>query len=137
MVDIFSEKKRSEIMARVKSRGNLATEVVLAKALRKNGVVGWRRHSRLFGKPDFIFRKERVALFVDGCFWHQCPIHGTMPQTNRSFWLNKLTKNWERDRLVDRTLKNLGWTSLRIWQHDLRDPDAVAQRVRKRLGKFE
>ena len=68
---------------------------------------------------DFVFRRERVAVFVDGCFWHACPRHGTMPAGNRAFWKAKLARNSERDRLVSRALRKAGWTVLRIWEHDL------------------
>ena len=68
---------------------------------------------------DFVFRRERVAVFVDGCFWHACPRHGTMPAGNRAFWKAKLARNTERDRLVTRSLRKAGWTVLRIWEHDL------------------
>jgi DNA mismatch endonuclease (patch repair protein) len=133
MTDVFTRRKRSEIMARVKGRGNAATEVLLAQALRKARVKGWRRNVVLFGRPDFVFEARRLALFVDGCFWHSCPIHGSVPKSNREFWNKKLTRNRERDRQVDRTLRKLGWKPLRVWQHELRDPEAVTRRIRKNL----
>ena len=71
------------------------------------------------GRPDFMFRKERVVIFVDGCFWHGCPKHSNMPTNNRSFWMKKLTGNKGRDRLVTRTLRQGGWRVLRIWEHEL------------------
>jgi DNA mismatch endonuclease (patch repair protein) len=88
----------------------------------------------LFGKPDFIFPKLRVAVFVDGCFWHDCPIHGSLPKTNRAFWREKLRRNRERDRIVNRTLKRLGWKTLRLWQHDLRDVNRALRRLRAKLS---
>jgi DNA mismatch endonuclease (patch repair protein) len=87
----------------------------------------------VFGKPDFVFRESRVAVFVDGCFWHGCPIHGTLPHSNSEFWQRKLARNRKRDCLVDRTLRKLGWTPLRVWQHELRDPERVVHRVRRML----
>lgn len=91
---------------------------------------------RLFGNPDFVFLKERVAIFVDGCFWHGCPIHASMPITNRRFWERKLARNRSRDRLVVRTLKSLGWDVLRIWQHALirRNELRCIRRIRRALG---
>jgi DNA mismatch endonuclease, patch repair protein len=133
MADVFTPAKRSEIMSRVKSRDNVATEIFLARLFRKHGIAGWRRQISVFGKPDFVFRRGRVAVFVDGCFWHGCPIHGTLPLTNRDFWRNKLARNRTRDLLVDRTLRKLGWTPIRIWQHELREPERVIRRIRKIL----
>ena len=89
-----------------------------------NGISGWRRKQPLFGKPDFVFRKQRVAVFVDGCFWHACPLHGTMPKTNTEFWVAKISKNQLRDQLVNETLTKKGWMVLRIWEHELRKKNA-------------
>jgi DNA mismatch endonuclease (patch repair protein) len=134
MADMFTRLKRSEIMSHVKGRGNLATEIFLVHIFREHGFVGWRRNARLFGKPDFVFPSLRLAVFVDGCFWHGCPIHGSLPKTNRPFWRQKLRRNRDRDRLVNRTLKRLGWKTLRLWQHDLRDGKKVVRRLRASLS---
>ena len=118
--DILSPEKRSDLMSRVRSRGNQRTELALIEVFRYLRIVGWRRNQRVFGKPDFIFRKLRVAVFVDGCFWHCCPLHATWPKNNSEFWADKLAKNRARDRLVTRTLKMQGWSVLRIWEHELK-----------------
>ena len=119
MSDIYSKTKRSLIMSRIRGTQNLKTELVLARLLRKYGIVGWRRHQRLKGRPDFVFPTRRVVIFVDGCFWHNCPLHGSQPSTNKAFWLAKIRQNQQRDRLVNTVLKNSGWAVLRIWQHEL------------------
>ena len=119
MSDVFTKAKRSEVMSRIRGRGNKQTEIALAKLLRANGITGWRRHQSLFGKPDFTFRKERVVIFVDGCFWHGCPTHSNMPVNNRAFWQKKLSANKLRDSLVTTTLRKQGWRVLRVWEHDL------------------
>jgi DNA mismatch endonuclease, patch repair protein len=94
---------------------------MLVQFFRSNKISGWRRHqSAVFGSPDFIFRKEQLAVFVDGCFWHNCPLHGTLPASNADFWAKKLKRNQARDSLVNRTLKAQGWRVLRLWQHDLK-----------------
>jgi len=80
MADVFSKTKRSAVMAAIRSRGNKDTEMKLAAITRTHGITGWRRHLPLPGRPDFAFRKERVAVFVDGCFWHGCPLHGHKPR---------------------------------------------------------
>jgi DNA mismatch endonuclease (patch repair protein) len=119
MPDVFTPKKRSEVMSRIRGRGNKETEIALVKLLRRFRIKGWRRHRRVFGKPDFIFPVLRVAVFVDGCFWHGCPKHSNMPANNRVFWSRKLSANKARDRLVTRTLRTRGWRVLRIWEHEL------------------
>jgi len=117
-------------MSRIRGRGNKDTEVALARLLRANGISGWRRHvairieecrmQKFKVRPDFVFRQVRLALFVDGCFWHGCPKHATKPVNNRAFWKRKLAGNKTRDRLVNRTLRAQGWRVLRIWGHALR-----------------
>jgi DNA mismatch endonuclease (patch repair protein) len=77
------------------------------------------RQAPLSVRPDFVFSKIRLALFVDGCFWHGCPKHGTQPKGNRTFWKNKFAHNIARDRLVTRALSRAGWRVLRIWEHEL------------------
>ena len=119
MSDVFTKAKRSEVMSRIRSRGNEATEVALAKLFRRHGIKGWRRHQPVFGKPDFIFQKLRLAVFVDGCFWHGCPKHRTQPKGNAAFWKKKFARNQARDELVNRTLRRAGWQVLRIWEHEL------------------
>lgn len=135
MVDMFSPKQRSEIMSKVKGSGNAATELRLIEIFRSYRIRGWRRQVPLLGKPDFIFPAVRLALFIDGCFWHGCRLHGTIPESNRSFWEKKIHQNKNRDRLVCRGLKKLGWRVIRIWQHELRQPEKVAKRVILALEK--
>jgi len=67
-------------------------------------------------RPDFVFRQARLAVFVDGCYWHSCPKHATKPKNNRAFWHRKLSANKTRDRLVNRALRRAGWRVLRIWE---------------------
>jgi DNA mismatch endonuclease (patch repair protein) len=106
-------------MSRVRSHGNKDTEVALAKLFRRHKITGWRRHQKIFGKPDFVFPKIKLAVFVDGCFWHGCPKHATQPKSNRAFWKKKFARNIARDRLVNRTLRSANWRVLRIWEHEL------------------
>ena len=135
MADIFSKKKRSDIMSRVKGRGNAATELRLIRIFREYKIRGWRRHLAVFGNPDFVFPKLRLVIFVDGCFWHSCPLHGSLPETNRLFWKRKLEHNKARDRLVNRSLKAAGWKILRFWQHELHDHERVVKRFNAVSGK--
>ena len=106
-------------MSRVCSSGNKATEKRLIKIFRENKIKGWRRKCPLPGKPDFVFPKERIAVFVDGCFWHGCPLHYSAPATRKKFWKDKLRRNVLRDLEADDELSSQGWIIYRIWQHDL------------------
>lgn len=149
MADVFDTAKRSEVMSRIRGKGNKSTELALASAFRRAHITGWRRHvaiklglgpriakrlgkTQLIVKPDFVFKQERVAVFVDGCFWHQCPLHSSVPENNREFWERKLARNVERDRLHDRELKKAGWKVVRFWEHDLLRRVGGPNRVRAR-----
>ena len=120
MTDVFTKEKRSEVMSRIRGQGNKRTELELIRVFRQNGIKGWRRKYPAFGKPDFVFPALRLAVFVDGCFWHCCPKHRTWPQNNEAFWEKKLEANGERDKEVTRELKKKGWKVLRIWEHELK-----------------
>jgi len=122
-------------MAAIRSSGNQGTELRLAGLLRKAGITGWRRKLKLPGHPDFAFRGERLALFVDGCFWHGCPQHGRKPKSNRSYWLPKLRRNRKRDLEVGKLLRGKGWKVLRLWEHELKKTAAVLRKIRARLGR--
>lgn len=122
-------------MSRIRGHSNKDTELALAKLFRAHGIIGWRRRQRLFGKPDFAFRRERLAVFVDGCFWHGCPKHFNMPVNNRIFWQKKHTANALRDRLVNNTLRKRGWRVLRVWEHDLsKNATACIRKLQKLLA---
>jgi DNA mismatch endonuclease (patch repair protein) len=136
MPDVFTEAKRSEVMSRIRGRGNKGTELALIKLFRAHGITGWRRHQPIFGKPDFIFRRERVAIFVDGCFWHGCAKHSNLPVNNRPFWEIKLSGNKRRDKLVTQTLRANGWRVLRIWEHEItRDATGCIAKIEALLGR--
>ena len=78
-------------------------------------------------RPDVVFARAKVAVFVDGCWWHGCPLHGARPRANREFWETKFVRNIERDRANDRVLTSAGWTVLRYWEHE--DPAVAAEDV--------
>jgi len=135
MPDVFSKAKRSDVMSRICGRGNKDTELALAKLLRRHRVTGWRRNQSMFGKPDFAFPKLKLAVFVDGCFWHGCPNHATKPKNNRAFWQRKLSANRRRDQTVNLALRKMDWLVLRIWECDLaRRPDVCIGRVQRALS---
>lgn len=129
MSDVFTAAKRSEIMSRIKPRGNEATEIAFVRLLRAAKITGWRRHPALFGNPDFVFRTERVVVFIDGCYWHGCPRHYKHPATNRDFWSAKIKRNRRRDREVVAALTAKGWWVVRIWQHEFRKPQKIVRKL--------
>ena len=135
MADVFTPQKRSEVMSKIRGKGNKDTEIALMYILKEYHVSGWRRNQPVFGKPDFVFPKKKVAVFVDGCFWHGCPKHSTSPKNNSEFWEKKLGSNKDRDKLVNRELRKKGWVVIRIWEHELKEKDRVAKRISKRLGE--
>ncbi len=119
MSDFLTKPQRSALMSSIKGKGNKDTELALITLFRRHRITGWRRNQKVFGKPDFTFREKRLAVFVDGCFWHGCPRCYRRPESNRKFWDAKIARNRERDREVSRELRRLGWRVLRIWEHDL------------------
>ncbi|HOX58137.1 MAG TPA: very short patch repair endonuclease [Candidatus Paceibacterota bacterium] len=127
---------RSQIMARVRSRGNESTELNLIKILRSAGLRGWRRHWPVFGSPDFAFPKARLAVFVDGCFWHGCPKCYRAPASNVPYWRQKIERNRKRDLRVKGELRKRGWTVMRFWECQLRKAGRITNRIRTALGKF-
>ena len=134
MADVFSKKKRSQVMAAIRSYGNKNTELKFVSILLAHGITGWRRQQQIIGKPDFVFRNHRLAVFVDGCFWHGCLKHFRKPKDNQKFWLKKILGNQKRDRFVTATLKRAGWRVLRIWEHELQNEEKVASKVAKLLA---
>ena len=132
----FGGLSRGQLMSRVHSKGNETTEKRLASLLRESGLSGWRRHQPLPGRPDFVWRKARVAVFVDGCFWHghDCGRNVT-PKTNAKAWEHKINRNKARDRKTTRLLRQVGWTVVRIWECELpKSPNRCLDRIRKALS---
>jgi len=125
---------RSELMSRIRSRGNKKTEVLLAQFFRLHHITGWRRHWPLPGTPDFVFKKHKVAVFVDGCFWHGCRLHFKMPSTRRKFWRSKIERNQLRDKNVAKLLRRAGWKVVRIWEHELQRKNLPA--LKKKVMRF-
>lgn len=120
MADVMTGVERSALMAKIRGRGNRSTELSLLLRLRSAKLTGWRRHAGVPGRPDFVFRREKVAIFVDGCFWHGCPRHFQAPATRAEFWREKIRGNVRRDRRVRRRLRENGWLVVRVWEHELR-----------------
>lgn len=124
---------RSEQMSRIRGR-HTTPERILRSALWADGL-RYRLHVRTpVGRPDIVFPRQRLAVFVDGCFWHGCPTHYVRPRTREEFWSAKLRANVGRDRQQTAALEADGWRVLRFWEHEVADDvDALVERVRVAL----
>jgi len=132
-MDVFSAAQRSRNMSLIRSNKNRSTELRLIRIMRENGITGWRRGSVLPGKPDFIFPTQRVAVFVDGDFWHGNPARFRQPTTNTKYWSGKIAGNKTRDKEVSKELSSRGWQVIRLWESKLRDEKGVVRRLRSAL----
>jgi DNA mismatch endonuclease, patch repair protein len=133
--DSLSPADRSKRMSLVRAKENRSTEKVVESALRRARIFGWRKHQRsIAGCPDFYFKRPRVALFVDGCFWHGCSRCGRrMPATRAAFWKDKIIGNRRRDQRVRRALVQSGCAVVRVWEHEL-NTGAWLHRLRKAVS---
>ena len=110
-------------------RSSTSPEMLIRRELHRRGLRFRVNHPRLPGRPDVAFTAARIAVFVDGCFWHSCPDHGLLPKNNRAWWQEKLERNVQRDREKDALLEKMGWTVLHVWEHErpLEAADAIDQ----------
>ena len=134
MADVISVEKRSWVMRQVRGKRNRSTECEFIKVLKQRGISGWRRNYSLPGSPDFVFPKKKVAVFVDGCFWHGYRKHCRMPTSNAAYWQNKIDANVARDRKINRVLKRQGWKVVRFWEHDITNAaklNAIAKQYKR------
>ena len=119
-MDVFDKAKRADIMRRVKSKNNKSTEQKLIQFFYENKITGWRRNYPVKGHPDFVFLKERIAVFVDGCFWHGHDCRNTKPSDNQEYWRKKRERNIRRDKEVTEMFEKPGWKVIRIWECELK-----------------
>lgn len=112
---------RSRIMAAIRGKHNVSTDRQFRMALVRAGIQGWRMHTNLPGKPDFYFPKIKLAVFLDGCFWHGCKRCGHIPKTNSIFWATKIGRTKSRDRKTTRLIRQQGVVVLRVWEHSLKN----------------
>lgn len=140
MADDRTSAQRSETMRRVRGK-DTSCELALRRELHRRGL-RYRLNARLPGKPDLVFVSARVAVFVDGCFWHGCPQHCRVPATNREYWRRKIARNAERDKAASKALRAEGWRVIRVWEHRVKSPaglraaaGAIERVVRGRGGR--
>lgn len=145
MADIFTVKKRSQIMSRIRSTGTIPEDKLFAVV---KAVLGKRRRidrnvRSLPGQPDIVVPSLRLAVFVDGCFYHNCPRHGHNPKSNTKYWIPKLARNLARDRLNRRNLRDMGFAVWRIWEHSLKESrlraaqETFIRRLEKRIKDYD
>lgn len=121
MSDIFCKEKRSSVMKAVKSRNTKTTELRMITIFKELHIIGWRRTYPLIGKPDFVFPKKKVVVFVDGCFWHGHDCRNVTPKENSEFWDRKRDYNKKHDKDITYYLTNKGWKVIRIWECELKN----------------
>ena len=126
MADVFNKEKRSDIMKRVRSKGNKSTELKLIEVFKYLGIKGWRRNYSVVGHPDFVFPTLRTAIFVDGCFWHGHDCRNTRPADNADYWKAKRARNKKHDAEITERFESRGWTVLRIWECELKKANRVS-----------
>lgn len=120
MADVFSPEERSRVMSKIRSSKNKSTELRLQNFFKRNNITGWRKNFPLFGRPDFVFPKLRIAVFVDGCFWHGHSCKNLRPKSNQAYWDKKIERNISRDALVSKVLRSKNWIVMRIWECELK-----------------
>lgn len=120
-------------MASVHSK-DTRPEIDFRKYLWSKGIRNYRKHPKLPGRPDLVFPKAKLVVFIDGCFWHGCPKHLRMPKSNVEYWQSKIQGNIERDKAVTKRLRTTGYQVLRIWEHEIKEhPERAATKIERKL----
>jgi len=123
-------------MSQIKSR-DTTCECTFRKYLWSQGIRGYRKHAKMPGKPDLFFPAKKLAVFIDGCFWHKCSKCFVKPASNSQFWRKKIGNNVEHDRKVDTILRKNGIIVLRIWEHEIRrNVQSCSRELIKRLNQL-
>lgn len=132
MGDVFAPAIRSIIMSKIRSSGNASTELRLKEIFKAQKITGWRRNFPLYGKPDFVFPKKRIVVFVDGCFWHGHDCKDLKPKSNLDYWNKKIGRNQNRDKFVSKILRSKKWRVIRIWECAIKQ-GALSSKVRAQI----
>jgi len=132
-MDNLTPEQRKKNMSNIRSQ-NTKPELIIEKELKKRKIYFSRNPKNIFGKPDFIFRRKKIVLFVDSDFWHCHPTRFIKPKSNLEYWEKKIERNISRDKLVNRTLKKEGWKVIRIWEYDIKKKlDTVLNKLIRQL----
>ena len=133
MTDVLTLEQRKLNMSRIRGK-NTGPELKLRKLLFSNGIRGYRIHYDLPGKPDIVFVKKKIAIFIDGCFWHKCPVDFQEPETRKEFWMKKINSNVDHDKKINTQLQDEGWLVIRFWEHDVRKkPDEIVEIIKTKI----
>jgi DNA mismatch endonuclease, patch repair protein len=134
MTDVLTKEQRRFNMSQIRGK-NTGPEIKIRKLLWSEGIRGYRIYYNLPGKPDIVFIKKKIAIFIDGCFWHKCPLCFQEPEIHREFWMKKINSNVERDKKVNEELRLDGWKVFRFREHDVRkNPDDVVKKIKAALN---
>lgn len=134
MTDTVTREKRSQIMRAIRSK-DAKIEIALRKELWKRGLRYRKHFSGLMGKPDIVFVKDKIAIFIDSCFWHGCPYHCRMPHSSRAYWNSKIKRNKKRDKEVNKWYKANRWKIFRFWEHTISGD--IRKCVKKIMNAFK
>ena len=126
-------------MRQIKSSKNKSTELRMIEIFQQNGITGWRRNYPVKGRPDFVFLKEKLAIFVDGCFWHGHDCRNTRPEDNKEYWQKKREKNIKHDKEVTAMFEKRGWQVIRIWECELKTSkkERIVERINTKIAMNE
>ena len=137
MADVLTKAQRSYNMSRIRGR-DTGPETAVRRGLRLVGLRDYRIKSALLGRPDIVFPAKRLAVFIDGFFWHGCPVHYHPPATRARFWARKIERNKARDGVVNRYLEEAGWQVVRFWEHEVKEhPGRVVSEIKSRTARGE
>ena len=136
MADVFDERKRSEIMSKVRSKNNKSTELKLIQLFKENHIVGWKRNYPVKGHPDFVFLDKKIAVFVDGCFWHGHACRNTRPSDTADYWKKKRERNMKHDKEITELFERRGWIVIRIWECEMKkkNREKLISRLKTEFG---
>lgn len=137
MVDVFDKEKRSTIMRNIKSKGNKSTELAFIKIFYHQKITGWKRGYSVKGHPGFVFLNKKIAIFVDGCFWHGHSCKNLTPKSNDTYWSKKINDNIKRDIEITELFNRRGWRVIRIWECELKKNNraVLIQKLRDLIEK--
>jgi DNA mismatch endonuclease (patch repair protein) len=129
MADNLTKSQRSYNMSRIRAE-KTAPELRIKPLMAK---LGFAYQPKLYGRPDFVNKETKTAVFVDGCFWHRCPKHFKQAKSNKAYWVKKINSNVIRDKAINKYYKGLKWTVVRIWEHEIKT-GAFKAKLRRNLG---
>ncbi len=136
MTDVLTKKQRSYCMSQIRAK-DTQPEIIFRKAISGSGIRGYRLNYRLIGKPDIVFPKKKIAIFIDGCFWHKCPKCFPELSTRKKYWVKKIQSNMDRDKRINKELRRMGWRIIRVWEHETKNNlSNCFLKIKKVLGLY-